>query len=88
MLAAEPDTSLPWEAANSREGSKETAQYKDVFTGGWKATLAHSEVPEGPALGVDISTEFLREYEWNLKTERLDSCQRVDGLDGGAHESE
>jgi L-alanine-DL-glutamate epimerase-like enolase superfamily enzyme len=45
------------------EGSKETAEYKDIFTGGWKATLSQWEVPNGPGLGVDISPEFLRDHE-------------------------
>jgi hypothetical protein len=45
------------------EGNKETAEYKDIFTGGWKATLAHWEIPDGPGLGVNISPEFLRNHE-------------------------
>jgi galactonate dehydratase len=45
------------------EWNKETAEYKDIFTGGWKATLAQWEIPKGPGLGVDISPEFLRDHE-------------------------
>ena len=45
------------------EGNKETAEYNNIFTGGWKATLAHWEIPDGPGLGVDISPEFLRDHE-------------------------
>ena len=45
------------------EGNKQTGQYKDIFTGGWKHSLSHWEVPEEPGLGVDITPEFLREYE-------------------------
>jgi len=52
------------------EGSKETTEYKDIFVDGWKATLAHWEIPESPGLGVNISPEFLREHE-------------VKGLEGG-----
>jgi L-alanine-DL-glutamate epimerase-like enolase superfamily enzyme len=46
-----------------QEGSKETAEYKDIFTGGWTATLSHWEIPNGPGPGVDISPEFLRDHE-------------------------
>lgn len=45
------------------EGNKQTEQYKDIFVGGWQQSLAHWEVPEGPGLGVDLTPEFLREYE-------------------------
>ena len=45
------------------EGSKATPEYKDIFADGWKATLAHWEIPESPGLGVNISPEFLREHE-------------------------
>ena len=45
------------------EGNKETAEYKDIFSNGWKATLAEWEIPKGPGLGVDISPEFLRDHE-------------------------
>ena len=45
------------------EGNKDTSQYKDIFVDGWKANLAHWEIPESPGLGVDLSPEFLREYQ-------------------------
>lgn len=45
------------------EGNTRTAEYKDVFTGGWKPSLSHWEVPEGPGLGVDITPAFLRDHE-------------------------
>ena len=45
------------------EGSQNTAEYKDIFVDGWKATLAHWEIPESAGLGVDISPSFLREHE-------------------------
>jgi galactonate dehydratase len=45
------------------EGNKDTADYKDLFAGGWKATLANWEIPEGPGLGIDIPEAFLRERE-------------------------
>jgi galactonate dehydratase len=44
------------------EGNTRTAQYKDIFVDGWKASLSHWEVPEGPGLGVELSPEFLREF--------------------------
>ncbi|HYM10917.1 MAG TPA: mandelate racemase/muconate lactonizing enzyme family protein [Bryobacterales bacterium] len=44
------------------EGSKETAQYNDIFAGGWKPTLGEWKVPNAPGLGVDLSPAFLREY--------------------------
>ena len=40
------------------EGNKETAEYKDVFTAGWKATLAQWEIPNGPGLGVEFHRYF------------------------------
>src|SRR5713226_9068393 len=45
------------------EGNKETALYKDIFTGGWQANLANWDVPESPGLGVDFSPEFLRDHK-------------------------
>jgi galactonate dehydratase len=45
------------------EGSQETAEYKEIFVDGWKATLSEWQVPESPGLGVNISPEFLREHE-------------------------
>jgi galactonate dehydratase len=44
------------------EGNTRTELYKDIFTGGWKATLAAWEPPETPGLGVDFSPQFLKEY--------------------------
>jgi len=44
------------------EGTKETDVYKDIFTGGWKGTLASWPVPTAPGLGVDLSPEFLRDH--------------------------
>jgi galactonate dehydratase len=48
------------------EGNKETAQYKDVFVGGWNQKLDYWEVPEAPGLGVDFAPEFLREHQVKL----------------------
>ncbi len=45
------------------EGNKETQQYNAIFAGGWKADLAYWDIPDGPGLGVDLSPEFLREYQ-------------------------
>ena len=45
------------------EGSQDTAEYKEIFVDGWKATLSEWTIPESPGLGVDISPEFLREHE-------------------------
>jgi len=42
---------------------RETQLYNAVFKGGWKADLGHWEIPDGPGLGVDLSPEFLREYQ-------------------------
>jgi len=44
------------------EGNKDTAQYGEIFAGGWKATLSSWEIPDAPGLGVDFSPGFLREY--------------------------
>jgi galactonate dehydratase len=45
------------------EGNNETAEYKDIFTAGWKTNLAQWEIPSDPGLGVDISPLFLRDHE-------------------------
>lgn len=45
------------------EGNKETGQYGSVFVGGWDQRLDAWEVPPGPGLGVDLTPEFLEEYE-------------------------
>jgi L-alanine-DL-glutamate epimerase-like enolase superfamily enzyme len=48
------------------EGNKETADYKDLFAGGWNQKLSAWEVPEAPGLGVDIPEAFLRERQVRL----------------------
>ncbi len=45
------------------EGNKETEQYPDIFAGGWKQGLGEWTIPPGAGLGVDLTPEFLREYE-------------------------
>ena len=45
------------------EGNKETEQYSDVFAGGWQQGLGSWTIPPGAGLGVDLTPEFLREYE-------------------------
>jgi galactonate dehydratase len=45
------------------EGNTQVQEYKDIFAGGWKPTLAEWEVPEAPGLGVDFSPAFLKEHE-------------------------
>jgi galactonate dehydratase len=44
------------------EGNTRVEEYKDIFTGGWKATLAEWKVPDSAGLGVDFSPEFLKEH--------------------------
>ena len=44
------------------EGNTRIEQYNDIFTGGWKPTLAAWKAPEQPGLGVDFKPEFLREF--------------------------
>ena len=44
------------------EGATSTPEYKDIFAGGWKPTLAEWPVLEAPGLGVDFSPQFLREH--------------------------
>ena len=44
------------------QGSTNTALYNDIFTGGWKDSLAEMWVPEGPGLGVDFSPAFVKEH--------------------------
>lgn len=48
------------------EGFKDTSDYKDLFVNGWKATLSHWEVPDGPGLGIDLSPDYVREHEIKL----------------------
>jgi galactonate dehydratase len=43
------------------EGNSNPTDYNDIFTGGWKHSMAEWRVPEGPGLGVDFSPQFLRE---------------------------
>ncbi|MFN7931926.1 MAG: mandelate racemase/muconate lactonizing enzyme family protein [Bryobacteraceae bacterium] len=45
------------------EGNTRVEEYKSIFTGGWKPTLSHWDIPDGPGLGVDLSPEFLRSNE-------------------------
>lgn len=45
------------------EGNTQTAEYKDVFKDGWKASLSQWEIPESPGLGVDLSPEFVRDHQ-------------------------
>jgi len=45
------------------EGNTNTAEYKELFAGGWKTNLAFWEIPSAPGLGIDISPEFLRDHQ-------------------------
>jgi L-alanine-DL-glutamate epimerase-like enolase superfamily enzyme len=45
------------------EGATNTADYKDLFAGGWKPNLASWDIPDAPGLGIDISPEFLRDHQ-------------------------
>ncbi|MCP5113724.1 MAG: mandelate racemase/muconate lactonizing enzyme family protein, partial [bacterium] len=45
------------------EGNKETEQYKDIFLDGWDQNLSAWTIPSSPGLGIDLTPEFLREYE-------------------------
>lgn len=45
------------------EGNTQTGQYNDIFVGGWKQNLAGWTIPESPGLGIDLTPEFLKEYE-------------------------
>ena len=42
---------------------RDALQYNAVFAGGWKADSAYWDIPNRPGLGVDLSPEFLREYQ-------------------------
>ncbi|MGH9661413.1 MAG: mandelate racemase/muconate lactonizing enzyme family protein, partial [Bryobacteraceae bacterium] len=44
------------------EGNRDTSQYKDIFAGGWKHSLAYWETPEAAGLGVDLAPAWLKEY--------------------------
>lgn len=48
------------------EGNKDTAEYNDIFAGGWKQSLKEWRVPEAPGLGVDFSPQFLRDHSVRL----------------------
>jgi len=43
------------------EGNRDTKDYNDIFKGGWKTNLAEWPLPQGPGLGVDLSSEFIKE---------------------------
>jgi len=43
------------------EGASSVPDYNDIFTGGWKHSMAEWRVPEGPGLGVDFSPQFLKD---------------------------
>lgn len=45
------------------EGNRETGQYDDIFVDGWRQGLAEWRIPSGSGLGVDLTREFLTEYE-------------------------
>jgi galactonate dehydratase len=45
------------------EGNRDIAQYNAIFAGGWKERSDYWPVPEGPGLGVDLTPDFLKEYE-------------------------
>ena len=45
------------------EGNKETQQYGNIFQDGWDQKLSEWRIPAGAGLGVDLTPEFLREYE-------------------------
>ena len=45
------------------EGNKETEQYEDIFLDGWRQGLGEWRIPAGSGLGVDLTPEFLREYQ-------------------------
>ena len=45
------------------EGNRATAQYDDIFVDGWGQGLDEWRIPAGSGLGVDLTPEFLREYE-------------------------
>lgn len=45
------------------EGNKATEQYDEIFVDGWQQGLSEWRIPAGPGLGIDLTPEFLREYE-------------------------
>jgi galactonate dehydratase len=50
------------------EGGGSHPAYNDIYTGGWKETLAEQWVPEVPGLGVDFSPEWLKDHAMPLPT--------------------
>ncbi len=44
------------------EGNTQVETYNEIFTEGWKPTLAEWRVPEAPGLGIDFSPAFLKEH--------------------------
>jgi galactonate dehydratase len=44
------------------EGNTQVEEYNEIFTEGWKPTLAEWRVPEAPGLGIDFSPAFLKEH--------------------------
>jgi galactonate dehydratase len=45
------------------EGNREVGQYASLFKDGWKERADYWVTPEWPGLGIDLSPEFLRDYE-------------------------
>lgn len=45
------------------EGNRETGQYDEIFLDGWNQGLDEWSIPAGSGLGIDLTPEFLREYE-------------------------
>lgn len=48
------------------EGGGSHPGYKDIYTGGWKETLAEQWVPEVPGLGVDFTPAYLKDHAMPL----------------------
>jgi galactonate dehydratase len=48
------------------QGNTDTSMYKDVFVGGWSESQAEMTVPETPGLGVDFSSQFVKEQTVKL----------------------
>ena len=48
------------------EGNRQTEQYDDIFVDGWEQGLDEWRIPSGSGLGIDLTPEFLREYEVKL----------------------
>ena len=43
------------------EGNKDTKDYADIFSGGWKQNLAEWTISEAPGLGLDFSPQFVKD---------------------------